>query len=87
MRITMPMVLQSHEVNDMAIKTEIFQSGEKQFTKTYSDANRYVVREEIEYSEAIDPSEFNRIYTEGRLMDDIEYDASEILNIITGEQE
>lgn len=69
------------------IKTESLTINGRAFTRTYSDANRYVVRDEIEYSEAIDPSEFNRTYTEGRVMDDIESDAQEILDIITGEQE
>lgn len=67
------------------IKTESLTINGRAFTRTYSDANRYVVREEIEYSEAIDPSEFNRQYTEGREME--ESDASELLDIITGENE
>lgn len=69
------------------IKTESFTINGRAFTKTYSDANRYVVRDDIEYSEAIDPSEFNRQYTEGREIETSESDASEILDIITGEQE
>ena len=40
--------------------------GGRDFTKTYSDAHRYVVRDEIEYEEAYDPTEFHRVYTEGR---------------------
>lgn len=54
----------------MAIITETFYINNKQFTKTYSDAGRYVVRDGISYSEACDPSEFNRQYTEGKLMED-----------------
>lgn len=54
----------------MAIITEIFYINNKQFTKTYSDAGRYVVRDGISYSEACDPSEFNRQYTEGEFMED-----------------
>lgn len=50
------------------IKTETFYIGEREFTRTYSDAGRYVVRDGAEYSEACDPSEFNRTYTEGNLM-------------------
>lgn len=56
------------------------------FTRTYSDSNRYVVRDGIEYSEANDPSEFNRTYTEGNIMEDTS-DAEEIVNILTGESE
>ena len=69
------------------IKTESLTINGVQFTKTYSDSGRYVVRDDIEYSEAIDPSEFNRTYTEGREIETSESDASEILDIITGEQE
>lgn len=50
------------------IKTEIFYINNKQFIRTYSNANRYVVRDGVSYSEACDPSEFNRIYTEGELL-------------------
>ena len=38
------------------------------FIRTTSDAGRYVVRDGVSYSEACDPAEFNRIYTEGSLM-------------------
>lgn len=69
------------------IKTESLTINGRAFTKTYSDAYRYVVRDGIEYSEAIDPSEFNRTYTEGREIETSESDASEILDIITGENE
>lgn len=71
----------------MAIITENIIINNKNFIKTYSNSNRYVVRDGISYSEAIDPSEFNRIYTEG---DEIPEDginssnADEILNIILG---
>lgn len=72
----------------MAIKTETFYINEREFTRTYSDANRYVVRDGISYSEACDPSEFGRVYTEGDLMDDVEgnSEAQEILNILLGEE-
>ena len=52
----------------MAIITETFYINEREFTRTYSDANRYVVREGVSYSEACDPAEFGRTYTEGELM-------------------
>lgn len=72
------------------IKTETFYVGEREFTRTYSDANRFVVREGISYSEACDPSEFNRTYTEGDYMSpeeirDMEQThVDEMLNIILG---
>lgn len=47
---------------------ERFTINGREFIRTYSDAGRYVVRDGIEYSEANDPAEFNRVYTEGDLM-------------------
>lgn len=71
------------------IVTETYELNGWQFVRTYSDANRYVVRDGIEYGEANDPAEFNRQYTEGNLMTDeeIEAQAQEILNIIMGVSE
>ena len=71
------------------IVTETYELNGRQFIRTYSDANRYVVRDGIEYGEANDPAEFNRQYTEGNLMpiEDIEADAQEILDIIMGVSE
>lgn len=54
----------------MAIVVETFYVGERQFNRVYSDANRYVVRDGISYSEACDPTEFGRTYTEGDIMED-----------------
>ena len=51
------------------IRTEHFTVGERDFIRTWSDANRYVVRDGISYSEACDPAEFGRTYTEGDIMD------------------
>lgn len=70
----------------MAIVTETFYINNREFTRTYSNANRYVVRDGIEYDEANDPSEFGRTYTEGRLKtdDQIQADAQEIVDILTG---
>ena len=59
------------------IVTETFYVGEREFTRTYSDANRFVVRDGIEYSEACDPSEYGRVYTEGNIMPADETDGSE----------
>lgn len=46
------------------IKTESLTIHEKQFTKTYSSSGFMVERDGVQYSEAIDPSEFGRTYTE-----------------------
>ena len=67
------------------IITEHLEINGRAFTKTTSDAGRYVVREGISYVEAYDPSEFNRQYTEGEIID--EYDpvsAEELLEILLG---
>lgn len=70
----------------MAIKTETFMLNGREFTRTWSDANRYVVRDGISYSEANDPSEFGRTYTEGDVMEGFDSEAEEILNIIMGDE-
>ena len=47
----------------MIIAEQITING-KQFTKTYSDSGFMVERDGAQYSEAIDPAEFGRTYTE-----------------------
>lgn len=68
------------------IKTEAMTIGSTAFIRTYSDEGRYVVREGVEYSEAIDPAELGRQYTEGNLIED-NATADEVLDILTGEAE
>ena len=46
------------------IMTENMTINGKAFVKTYSDSGYMVEREGIRYSEAIDPAEFGRVYTE-----------------------
>lgn len=50
------------------IITETFYIDGKEFTRNYSDAGRYVVRDGISYEDACDPAEFGRTYTEGDLI-------------------
>lgn len=50
------------------IVTEHFEVDGEDFTRTYSDSGKYVVRDGVEYSEACDPAEFGRTYTEGDVM-------------------
>lgn len=72
------------------IRTENFQIDGQDFVRTYSDANKYVVRDGISYSEAIDPAEFNRVYTEGETMPNEETtdeDYAEIGKILMGVSE
>ena len=68
------------------IVQEHFDVEGRDFIRTYSDSGRYVVRDGVEYSEACDPAEFGRQYTEGELMPE-EYRlamADDILNILLG---
>lgn len=65
------------------IVTEHFDVNGVDFIRTYSDSGRYVVRDGVEYSEACDPAEYGRTYTEGDYIED-ESTAEEIVNILTG---
>jgi hypothetical protein len=46
------------------IKTENMTINGKAFVRTYSDSGFMVERDGVRYSEAIDPAEFGRTYTE-----------------------
>lgn len=70
------------------IKTETLTINNTQYVKTYSDSGFYIHggQPESDYSEAIDPAEFNRQYTETNIpIDTDESEAEEIVNILTGE--
>ena len=69
------------------IRQEHFEINGRNFIRTTSDAGRYVVRDGVSYSEACDPAELGRTYTEGDLMPVEEGEAEEILNIILGVDE
>ena len=58
------------------IRTETFYIDDREFTRNYSDAGRYVVRDGVSYEEACDPAEFGRTYTEGDVIpiDDSEFE-------------
>jgi hypothetical protein len=60
------------------ILQEHFEIDGRDFIRTYSNSGRYVVRDGVEYSEACDPSEFGRTYTEGDLIPDEERDMEEL---------
>lgn len=70
------------------IITETYELNGRQFIRTYSDAGRYVVGgvPEGQYTEANDPADANRTYTEGDRMTDDEIAArnEEILDILLG---
>lgn len=50
------------------IQTENLIIDNNTFVRTWSNEGRYVIRDGIEYEEAIDPIQFNRIYTEGNII-------------------
>lgn len=54
------------------IKTEQLTINDKQFTKSYSDSGYMIERDGVQYSEAIDPTELGRTYTETDIPIDIE---------------
>ena len=73
----------------MAIRTETYMLGEREFTRTWSDDNRYILGGEPygEYTEANDPSELGRTYVEGDTIPDVEIAAEDALNILMGVEE
>ena len=68
------------------IVTEQYTVNGRAFIRTASDADRFIVRDGIEYIEACDPAELGRTYTEGDLIpeDECVVDAEQLLNIIIG---
>lgn len=70
----------------MIVQEHFYVNG-RDFIRTYSDANRYVVRDGVEYGEACDPAELGRTYTEGELMPPDEstlVDKAEAYDILMG---
>ena len=72
------------------IQTENFIINGVSFVRTWSDANRYVVRDVISYSEAMDPAEFGRVYTEGDIIveedNETQQEVATLQSIIGGER-
>ena len=70
----------------MAIVQEHFEVNGHDFIRTYSDRGFYVHggMPEADYSEAVDPEELGRIYTETNIPIDDETEAEEIVEILTG---
>lgn len=69
------------------IKTESFFVGENEFVRTYSDSGMMIHGgvPEGDYTEATDPAELGRTYTETDIpIEEDEAEAEEILNILTG---
>ena len=70
----------------MAIIQEHFMAGKRDFIRTYSDRNVMIHggNPEGDYSEACDPAELNRTYTDTDIPIDGESTAEEILDILMG---
>lgn len=70
------------------IKTENVTIGGKQFIRTYSDKGMMIHGglPEADYSEALDPAELGRAYTETDIPVEDEPTAEEIVEILTGEK-
>lgn len=75
------------------IITERVTINNREFIRTTSDEGRYVVRDGVSYSEAIDPLDSGRVYTEGEVMPEEVADLSEVeakakaYDILVGEAE
>ena len=71
------------------IKQETITIGEQQFIRTYSDRGMMIHggMPEADYSEAIDPAELGRTYTETDIPIDGDSTAEEVVNILTGVSE
>lgn len=71
------------------IRTETITIGDKQYTRTYSDAGMMIHGgvPEADYSEAVDLAELGRVYTETDIPIEGETEAEEIVSILTGESE
>lgn len=70
----------------MIIQTHFDVNG-RGFIRTVSDAGRYVVRDGVSYSEACDPAEYGRQYTEGDVIPDDDAsiaDKAEAYDILMG---
>ena len=70
----------------MAIVQEHFTVDEHDFIRTYSDAGMMIHggSPEGDYSEACDPAELGRTYTETDIPIEDDTDAEEVLNILLG---
>ena len=68
----------------MAIIQENYVLNGRQFVRTYSSANRYVVGGVpiAAYTEANDPAEFGRTYVEGNIIEEDGLTADEIVQAI-----
>ena len=57
------------------IQTELITVDERQFRRTWSDAGFMIERDGVVYSEAVDPVEFDPVYTETDMP--VEYESTD----------
>lgn len=71
------------------IRTETLEIGGRQFVRTWSDAGMLIHggMPEADYSEAYDPAEFGRIYTETDIPIEGDATAEEVVDILLGVSE
>jgi hypothetical protein len=72
------------------IVQEHFIINGRDFIRTTSNELRYVVRDGVSYSEACDPAEFGRVYTEGEPIDGIQPEEAALTryaNELTGSED
>ena len=62
------------------IKTELIMVDERQLRRTWSDAGYMIERDGVVYSEAADPAEFDRAYTETEIPVELE-STEEIISV------
>ena len=62
------------------IQTELITVDERQLRRTWSEAGFMIERDGAMYSEAVDPAEFDRVYTETDIPVESEI-ADEIVNV------
>lgn len=60
------------------IKIETVTINDKKFQRTYSDEDYKIERDGVKYSEAIDPLNSNRVYTETTEKIEVEEELTEI---------
>lgn len=59
------------------IKTELIMVDERQLRRTWSDTGFMIERDGAVYSEAVDPAEFDRMYTETDVLIEVMEDDTE----------
>lgn len=54
------------------VVSEIITVNSRELLHQYSDEGRYLIRDGVIYTDAVDPIDSGRTYTEGEIMEDVE---------------